>query len=74
LGIVSSINGNTVTFTLNKPQKVQVKIKGNLADLAFLPILRVGVRPPRQTYYYGPGVHDVGKVLLNSNEIAYVAG
>jgi hypothetical protein len=75
LGITTEINGSKATFKLEKPLKIQVEINDDPVNLCF-----VFSNPPDSgkpegtTYYYGPGVYDVGKIKLKSNEKVYVAG
>jgi len=74
-GIVPSISGNKLTFTLTSPQKVAIEVNGSNTDMLYIfGNAPDGGEPSGTTYYYGPGVYDAGVVQLNSNEKVYVAG
>ena len=77
-GIVGVFDGECLTVTLDHPQKLCIEFDGDLFHNLFLFIGTpetelpapdaVGVR------YFGPGVHDVGKIELSSGETLYLHG
>ena len=72
--IVPTRNGNVITFTLASPKKISVEVNNRLNPL-FLFADAPDVPNLGATYYYGPGVHNVGlKKLINSNQSVYIAG
>lgn len=66
--------GNVITFSLATPRKLSVEINDRLNPL-FLFADTPDVPNPNATYYYGPGVHNIGlNKVLNTNESVYMAG
>ncbi|GAB2698413.1 hypothetical protein GCM10027037_23340 [Mucilaginibacter koreensis] len=74
--IAARIKGNTLTFTLPGPQKLYIEVN-HLPDLAvFANPLEVEVpqKSDAGVTYYGPGVHNEGKIELKTNQTLYIAG
>jgi hypothetical protein len=74
--ITAEVTGSGITFTLNGPQKLYVEIN-NLPHLAiFANPLEVnpGKKGDPGLIYYGPGVHNPGRIYLVSNMTMYIAG
>jgi hypothetical protein len=72
--IIPTKNANVFTFTLTKPQKISVEINDRLNPL-FILADTPDVPNTKATYYFGPGVHNVGlHKQINSNESVYIAG
>jgi hypothetical protein len=74
--IKAQVKGRVLTFTISGPQKLYLEVN-DLPDLAvFANPLEVNV--PRKgdegVIYYGPGVHNEGKLILRSNQTLYIAG
>jgi hypothetical protein len=72
--ITPTRSGNVITFTLTMPKKVSVEINNRLN-----PLFIFADQPDNPnlsaTYYFGPGVHHVGKKKeIKSNETVYIAG
>lgn len=66
--------GNVITFRLASPRKLSVEINDRNNPL-FLFADAPDVPNTKATYYYGPGVHNIGRnKLLNTNESVYIAG
>ncbi len=67
--------GNEIEFSISGPQKLYLEIN-NLPHLAIFAD-PPEVNPPKQgdpgVVYYGPGLHDLGKIVLESNQTIYVA-
>jgi hypothetical protein len=74
--IIARISGSEITFTISSPQKLYIEIN-NLTHLAIFanPLENT---PPKKgdpgVIYYGPGVHNPGRINLVSNMTMYVAG
>jgi len=72
--IIPTKDANVFTFTLNSPKKVSVEVNDRLNPL-FLFADVPDVPNTKATYYFGPGVHNVGlHKQINSNESVYIAG
>lgn len=74
--IVSRTNGSELTLEINGPQKLYIEIN----ELPHLAIFAnpLEVKPQKKgdpgVIYYGPGVHNPGRIDLVSNMTIYVAG
>ncbi len=77
LGIRPAIDGDRISFTLERPGAVIVEVNGMHHALHLLP------SPPEKdapaadapgVRYFGPGVHRPGRIVLQSNETVYLAG
>ena len=77
LGIQPVIEGNRLSFSLDRPQSLVVEIDGSHHALHLF------ANPPEQNAptpetpgvrYFGPGVHRPGRIELKSNETVYLAG
>lgn len=74
LGITSQIKDNVISIKLKTPQKISVEINNRLNPL-FILADAPDVPNTKATYYYGPGIHDIGlKKQVKSNESVYIAG
>ncbi len=72
-GINPVRTGNVITFTLNEPKKISVEVNDRKNPL-FLFAETPDVPNTSATYYYGPGVHNIGLAkVINSNESVYIA-
>lgn len=77
-GIVSQIHGNTITFSMDASQFVSVEINGNI--LENLQVFANAIDTERPTsgnadlIYFGPGIHEIGRMLLPSNKKVYISG
>ncbi|MBA3704485.1 MAG: T9SS type A sorting domain-containing protein [Bacteroidetes bacterium] len=72
--ITPNRSGNVITFRLNSPKKLSVEVNDRLNPL-FLFFDTPDVPNTGATYYYGPGVHNVGmKKAIQSNQSVYIAG
>lgn len=66
-------NNNVITFTLTEPRKVSIEFNDRTNPL-FLFAETPDVENKAATYYYGPGVHNIGlQKTLKSNESVYIA-
>ncbi len=74
--IRGTVKGSELTFSINGPQKLYIEIN-KLPHLAiFANPLEVNPRKKGDpgVIYYGPGVHNPGKINLVSNMILYIEG
>jgi hypothetical protein len=74
--IAARINGRALTFTLSGPQKLYIEIN-DLPDLAIFanPLeVKAPQKEDKGVLYFGPGVHNEGKIELQSNRTLYIAG
>jgi hypothetical protein len=73
-GITPVINGNKLSFSIAQPTKLSVEVNSNN-----LPLLLIAETPEvpdtNATYYYGPGVYQIGtKKIVKKGESVYIAG
>ncbi len=80
-GITPSVNGRTVSFTLNPNQKVSVEVNGGGSDnTLFVYADPLEVNPPTPNTpgvaYFGPGYYNIGQdwCFPNGATTLYVAG
>lgn len=72
-GINPVRNGNVITFTLTEPKKLSIEVNDRLNPL-FLFAEAPDIPNTAATYYYGPGVHNIGLLkTIKSNESVYIA-
>ncbi len=78
LGITPTIKGNTLSFTVDKPQHVTVEVDGE-----HIRSLHVFVNPEEKdvpdaddpnVIYFGPGIHEVTTLPITDGQTVYVAG
>ena len=76
-GIRPRIEGNRITFALDRPGPVVVEVNGPSQALHLFPSLpekdAAAPNSPR-VRYFGPGVHRPGKIELKDHETVYLAG
>jgi hypothetical protein len=77
-GIMPSITGNTITFSLTEPKNLSIEVNGDIfRNLQLFANPLETVKPSQSdtsVIYYGPGVHYVGDVQIPSNKTVYIAG
>jgi hypothetical protein len=89
-GIEPVVEGNTLTFTLDRPRNLSVEVNGDIFHNLQLfanpldvnnPIDGVKVKNEKQlakkrkdVIYFGPGLHEVGTVFPVSGQTVYIAG
>ncbi|HAM09864.1 MAG: hypothetical protein A2X05_17760 [Bacteroidetes bacterium GWE2_41_25] len=73
--IKADVSGNEISFTIDSPQKLYIEINDQ-------PHLAVFADPPEDNpppedapglTYFGPGVHNQGKIELKNNQKIYIA-
>ena len=73
-GVAAQIEGNTVRFTICQPGQYSAEVNGRHHNLhIFANAPEEAVDPAAFTYYFAPGVHEVGDLVLRSNESVYIA-
>ncbi len=76
-GITPVIEGNTVSFTINKPCKLSIEPDGRIEPLLIF-ANAPEIDPPKETdanvIYFGPGVHKPETITLSSGQTLYIAG
>lgn len=78
-GIAPRVDGNSVSFDLDRPHKVSVEFDGDITHpmLVFADPLEKDVSSANDpnVVYFGPGVHEIGDGFkLRSDTILYLAG
>lgn len=72
-GIESKAEGNTLSFTVNGPQYLQIEISGlPLLYLYALPPALPAPTGPHVKHFAGGQVHDVGLLTLKSGEVCWI--
>lgn len=76
-GVRPSVNGNTVTIPIPHPGTYELQINDSMSRSLMIFANPHEVNPPTQSgsgvVYYGPGVHNVGTVNMQSNTTYYLA-
>ena len=71
-----SRSGETITFTLDRPRKVSIEFDGDRWNNLFLFADELETDVPdknaENVLWYGPGVHNVGKIELTSGQTLYL--
>ncbi len=74
-GVDTEIHGSSVRFTVSEPGQYSLEINGRHHNIhLFLePPENKRPDPASYTYYFGPGVHEAGTILLGSGDSLYIA-
>lgn len=73
-GVPVKIDGDTVSFIIEKPGQYSAEVNGRHQNLhIFANEPEQAVDPAAFTYYFAPGVHEVGDLVLYSGESVYIA-
>jgi hypothetical protein len=76
-GIESNIRDHTIRFTLNEPSQVTLEVNGmhHALHLFGNPMEEAPPNPDDPgVLYFGPGIHDIGKVDLEAGQTVYISG
>ena len=75
-GIPYTVEGDTVVITLTGPQKFSLELDGDLYRNLFVYACLPADEVPEgeNVRYFGPGVHEVGNLLIGENETVYIDG
>ena len=73
--IKATVKGSEITFDIDGPQKLYIEINNlpHLAIFADPPELNPKKKGDPGVIYYGPGVHNPGRIQLVSNMTLYIA-
>lgn len=78
LGIKPVIEGDTISFKLDKPAQLTIEINNDVHRAIHLFTNPLEENPPEPgdpgVHYFGPGVHTAGSIKIKSNETVYIAG
>jgi hypothetical protein len=73
-----SVNDNSISFFIDKPQKISVEFDNDIYHNLILFSNAAEINPPkkgdRNVTYFGPGIHEAGNIELHSGETIYIAG
>ncbi|MGQ9730205.1 MAG: glycosyl hydrolase family 28 protein [Candidatus Zipacnadales bacterium] len=75
-GLKAQVNGNHITFELDRPRHLVVEVNGPHHALHLFgnpPEEQVLTPDTPSVRYFGPGVHHVGRIVLESNQTVYIA-
>jgi hypothetical protein len=76
-GVEPVIEGNTITFTIDKPCQLSIEPDGRIEPLLIF-ANPVEKNAPKEgdpnVIYFGPGVHKPTKIELTSGQTLYIAG
>ncbi len=71
-GVTPTRNGQTVTFDVNGPTDLSVELDGDLAAPLFLFYSEKTPVPEKCDYYFGPGEHEAGNLVLKTGDTVYL--
>lgn len=79
LGVVSSIEGRTVSFQLDRPCNLSIEINGDIKRPLFLfanPFERDPPKPGDENvrYFEAGKIHEAGEIKVESGQTIYIAG
>jgi hypothetical protein len=76
--IATEVKGNTLTFSLAQPRNLSVEVNGDIFTNLQLFANPVETSKPdpndANVIYYGPGIHDIGRLTVPSGKTVYLAG
>ena len=76
-GIKPTIKGNTISFSLSKPMQFVVEVNGyhNALHIFANPIETFNIKKDdHKVHYFGPGIHEAGRIKLKSDETLFIDG
>ena len=75
-GIKASVKKNRLTFKIDGPRQLYIRIDGRPYLALFANPLETEVPAPDApgVRYFGPGVHEAGRIMLEDNMTVYIAG
>lgn len=76
LKIKPTVEGNRIAFDLDRPRQVVVEVNGMHQALHLFgnpPETDVPAKDAAGVRYFGPGVHQAGKIVMENNQTVYIA-
>ncbi|WP_282123113.1 glycosyl hydrolase family 28 protein [Algibacter mikhailovii] len=77
-GIQSTIDGNTISFSIDNPSNLTIEVNGDWYESLhiFANPFEENIPDPNDSnvIYFGPGVHDVNGVTVGDSTTVYIAG
>ncbi len=77
-GITPTVEGSDISFTLDHPCNLTLELNGSFMRCLHLFANPLETNVPRpddpNVIYYGPGVHEIGPVKIDSGKTVYIAG
>jgi len=76
-GILPVVNGNSIKFSISKPLQFVVEVNGyhNALHVFANPIEKFTIKKEDpKVHYFGPGVHEAGRIKLKSDETVFIDG
>lgn len=77
-GIEAEVSDGVIRFQLDRPRKLTIEPNGRENRVLHLFANAIETDRPRpddpNVIYFGPGVHEIGSLKLNSNQTLYIAG
>lgn len=78
LKITPTVKGKTITINLAEPKPITLEVNGDwvhsLHIFANPPEVNVPKKGDPNVIYYGPGIHEIGSVVVESGKTVYIAG
>lgn len=77
-GIKPAIHGNSISFPVNSPKNLTIEINGEwIRSLhLFVNTPETDLPDPKDTnvIYFGPGIHEISRLVVDDNKTIYIAG
>jgi len=76
-GIVPFVSGNSIKFSLSKPMQFVVEVNGyhNALHVFANPVEKFNInKDDPKVHYFGPGIHEAGRIKLKSDETVFIDG
>lgn len=82
-GIEPEIDGNSITFSIDRPRLMSIEVNGEIFDNLQLFANPIDTNRPaditefqqdKDHIYFGPGYHKIGKLVVGSGQTVYVDG
>ena len=78
LGIKPEIKGDNIFFELDQPAKLTIEVNGNIKRAIHIFANPLEKNAPKKgdanVIYFGPGIHKVGRIPVESNQTVYISG
>jgi hypothetical protein len=77
-GIIPKINGNIIEFSMKSSEYLSLEINGDVFENLQLFADTIEKERPNpndpNVIYFGPGIHNIGRMTVPSNKTIYIAG